>query len=139
MDLGEAAVGGDDRMPLGVSPNGNDFLPSGAVTSENTISQVPTIWSFRLCAVCAAAAPADKANASQAAAMVRELMVSDPRICWRGAYHGVRVRATRWLTRLKTLLCLPCKRNLETRAAAKQPDRQITQNPVQPFAQKYSA
>src|SRR5258706_9318143 len=36
--------------PLGVSPNGNDFLPSGALTSATTKSQVPTIWVFRLCA-----------------------------------------------------------------------------------------
>ena len=36
------------RMPFGVSPNGNDFLPSGAVTSATTKSQVPTSWSRRL-------------------------------------------------------------------------------------------
>src|SRR5216683_1886816 len=34
------------KMPLGVSPNGNDFLPSGAVTSATTKFQVPTIWSL---------------------------------------------------------------------------------------------
>src|SRR3982074_3985423 len=30
------------RIPFGVSPNGNDFLPSDAVTSETTKFQVPT-------------------------------------------------------------------------------------------------
>src|ERR1700712_4304848 len=66
------------KMPLGASPNGNDFLPSGAVTSATTKFQVPTIWSLRLCAGCAAAAPADKASASKVAATVRNLMVSSP-------------------------------------------------------------
>src|SRR4249919_546085 len=41
-------------MPFGVSPNGNDFLPSGATTSATTKFQVPTIWSRRL--LCCAAA-----------------------------------------------------------------------------------
>src|ERR1700730_4802760 len=66
------------RMPLGVSPNGNDLLPSGAVTSATTKSQLPTIRSLRLCAGCAAAAPADRASASKAAAMVLGFMVSSP-------------------------------------------------------------
>jgi hypothetical protein len=55
------------RMPFGVSPNGNDFLPSGAVTSATTKFQLPTIWSLRLFAGCAAAAPADRASANKAA------------------------------------------------------------------------
>src|SRR6186997_1396567 len=40
-------------MPFGVSPKGNDCLPSGATTSATTKFQVPTIWSRRLfcCAV----------------------------------------------------------------------------------------
>src|SRR5204863_3445267 len=63
------------KMPFGVSPNGNDFLPSGAVTSATTKFQLPTIWSLRLVAGCAAAAPAEKASASMAAAMVLEFMV----------------------------------------------------------------
>src|SRR3954451_21453814 len=63
------------KMPLGVSPNGNDFLPSGAVTSAATKFQVPTIPSLRLVAGCAAAAPADTASASKAAAMVLNIMI----------------------------------------------------------------
>src|ERR1700730_1410860 len=66
------------KMPLGVSPNGNDFLPSGAVTSATTKFQVPTIWSLRLLAGCAAAAPADRASASMAAAMVLNFIISSP-------------------------------------------------------------
>src|SRR5437588_8179943 len=66
------------KMPLGVSPNGNDFLPSGAVTSATTKFQVPTIWSLRLFAGCAAAAPADRTSANIAAAMVLDFMVSSP-------------------------------------------------------------
>src|SRR4029077_4926896 len=58
------------KMPLGVSPNGNDFLLWGAVTAETTKFEGPTVWSLRLFADCAAAAPADKASASMAAAMV---------------------------------------------------------------------
>src|SRR5216684_5794703 len=54
------------RMPLGVSPNGNDFLASGDVTSATTKFQLPTIWSLRLFDGCAAAAPADSATASKA-------------------------------------------------------------------------
>src|SRR5260370_39145635 len=65
------------RMPLGVSPNGNDFLPSGAVTSATTQFQVPTTWSLRLFAGCAAAL-AHSASASQAAATVLGFMVSSP-------------------------------------------------------------
>src|SRR5450755_2318503 len=63
------------KMPLGVSPNGNDFLPSGDVTSATTKFQLPTIWSFRLVAGCAAAVPVDSASVSMAA-MVRNFMVS---------------------------------------------------------------
>src|SRR5216683_3134633 len=66
------------KMPLGVSPNGNDFLPSGAVTSATTKFQVPTIWSLRLFDGCAAAVPADRAKASKAAAMVLGFIVSSP-------------------------------------------------------------
>src|ERR1700680_59716 len=66
------------KMPLGVSPNGNDFLPSGAVTSATTKFQVPTIWSLSLLAGCAAAAPADRASASMAAAMVLNFIISSP-------------------------------------------------------------
>src|ERR1700733_1546122 len=65
------------KMPLGVSPNGNDFLPSGAVISATTKFQVPTIWSLRLFAGCAAAAPADTTTASKAA-VVLTFMVSSP-------------------------------------------------------------
>src|SRR5882762_8211550 len=65
------------KMPLGVSPNGNDFLPSGAVTSATTKFQVPTIWSLKLAAGCAAPAPADKASASRAA-MVLNIIGSSP-------------------------------------------------------------
>src|SRR5437868_10995019 len=61
-------------MPLGVSPNGNDFLPSGAVTSAITKFQLPTIPSFKL-AGCAAAAPPDSASASKA---VMVLNIMDP-------------------------------------------------------------
>src|SRR3982074_1734213 len=64
------------KMPLGVSPNGNDFLPSGAVTSAITKFQLPTIWSLRLFAGCAAAAPADRASASKAAVMVLGFILS---------------------------------------------------------------
>src|SRR5439155_8179884 len=76
------------KMPLGVSPNGNDFLPSGAVTSATTKFQVPTIWSFRLLAGCAAAAPADRTSASQTAAMVFGFMVSSPKLCIGACYPG---------------------------------------------------
>ncbi len=65
-------------MPLGVSPNGNDFLPSGDVTSATTKFQLPTIWSLRLFDGCAAAAPADSATASMATAMILGFMVSSP-------------------------------------------------------------
>src|ERR1700739_3818133 len=68
------------KIPLGVSPNGNDFLPSGAVTSATTKSQVPTIRSLRLFAGCAAAAPADTTNASTAAAIVLNLIASSQRV-----------------------------------------------------------
>src|SRR5438128_12417372 len=71
------------RMPLGVSPNGNDFLPSGAVTSATTKFQVPTIASVKLAEDCAAVAPADSASAS-IAAMVLNIMFP-PRQC-AGAY-----------------------------------------------------
>src|SRR5713226_3255116 len=81
------------RMPLGVSPNGNDFLPSGDVTSATTKFQLPTIWSLRLFADCAAAAPADRASASKVAAMVLEFMVSSPGICWSIGYPGTHRRA----------------------------------------------
>src|ERR1043166_6727096 len=50
------------RMPFGVSPNGYDFLPSAAVISATTKSQVPTICSFRL--FCAAASPPNSPSAS---------------------------------------------------------------------------
>src|SRR6202047_5285609 len=66
------------RMPLGVSPNGNDFLPSGAVTSATTKFQVPTIWSFKLFAGCAAAAPAHRARGSKPAATVLNFMAFSP-------------------------------------------------------------
>src|ERR1700730_17613134 len=66
------------RIPFGVSPNGNDFLPSGAVTSATTKFQVPTILSARDFAGCAAASPADRASASAAAAMVVNFIVSSP-------------------------------------------------------------
>src|SRR5260370_30419415 len=66
------------KMPLGVSPNGNDFLPSGAVTSATTKFQVPTIRSLRLVAGCAAAAPIEAASASKAAAVVLGFMGSSP-------------------------------------------------------------
>src|ERR1700738_1320508 len=66
------------KMPFGVSPNGNDFLPSGAVTSATTKFQLPTIWSLRPFCDCAAAAPADKASTSKAAAMVCNFMKSSP-------------------------------------------------------------
>src|SRR5450432_821220 len=69
------------RMPLGVSPNGNDFLPSGDVTSAITKFQLPTIRSLRLLAGCAAAAPADRASASMAAATVLGFIVSSPGKC----------------------------------------------------------
>src|SRR5258707_13204446 len=62
------------RMPLGVSPNGNDFLPSGEGASATTKFQVPTIWSLKLFAGCAAAAPADRASASKAAVVLRTLV-----------------------------------------------------------------
>src|SRR4051794_35453419 len=64
------------KMPLGVSPNGNDFLPSGAVTSATTKFQVPTIWSFRLATGCAAAAQVDTASASKAAAIALNVILS---------------------------------------------------------------
>src|ERR1700686_1002299 len=64
------------KMPLGVSPNGNDFLPSGAVTSATTKFQVPTIRSPRLFVDCAAAAPADRASANNAAAIILGFIVS---------------------------------------------------------------
>src|SRR5947209_10444941 len=54
------------KTPLGVSPNGNDFLPSGAVTSATTKFQLPTIPSLRLVVGCEAAALADRASASAA-------------------------------------------------------------------------
>src|SRR5215218_10070154 len=65
-------------MPLGVSPNGNDFLPSGAVTSATTKFQVPTIWAARLFAGCAMAAPADSASASKPATTFLNFMVPSP-------------------------------------------------------------
>src|ERR1700732_1928657 len=68
------------RMPLGVSPNGNDFLPSGAVTSATTKFQVPTIWSPNLFAGCAAATPGDKASARRAAVIVLGFMIL-PQLC----------------------------------------------------------
>src|SRR5882672_2811143 len=76
------------KMPLGVSPNGNDFLPSGAVTSATAKFQVPTIWSFRLAAGCAAVAPADSASASKAAATVLSIMGFLRGTCWRVRYPG---------------------------------------------------
>src|ERR1700730_7447340 len=76
------------KMPLGVSPNGNDFLPSGAGTSATTKFQVPTIWSLRLFAGCAAAAPTETASASVAAALVLNLIVSSPVTCGRACYPG---------------------------------------------------
>src|ERR1043166_8024764 len=54
------------RMPFGVSPNGYDFLPSAAVISATTKSQVPTICSFRL--ICAAASPPNSPSASSTTA-----------------------------------------------------------------------
>src|SRR5712671_2889613 len=66
------------NMPLGVSPNGNDFLPSGAVTSATTKFQVPTIRALRLLAGCATAAPAETTSASKAAAMVLNFITSSP-------------------------------------------------------------
>src|SRR3954471_3954463 len=75
------------KMPLGVSPNGNDFLPSGAVTSATTKFQLPTIPSFRLGAGCAAAAAADRTSASTAA-MVLDIMGSSPVVYWRARYPG---------------------------------------------------
>src|ERR1041385_5883947 len=73
-------------MPFGVSPNGNDFLPSGAVTSATTKFHVPTIPSFKL-AGCAAVAPADSASASKAA-MVLNIMVPPGEMCRRLSYPG---------------------------------------------------
>src|ERR1700730_2181658 len=81
------------RLPLGVLPNGNDFLPSVDVTSATTKFQVPTISSLRLFAGCAAAAPADRASASKAAVMVLEFMVSSPGIGWSAGYPGTHRRA----------------------------------------------
>src|ERR1700743_2618615 len=49
-------------MPLGFSPNGKDFLPSGAVTSATTKSQVPTICRRRLLAGSAEATRAESAS-----------------------------------------------------------------------------
>ena len=69
------------RMPFGVSPNGNDFLPSGDATSATTKFQVPTICSFRLLTGCAAAVLADKASASNAAAIFN-FMDSSPETFW---------------------------------------------------------
>src|ERR1700704_5832076 len=66
------------KMPLGVSPNGNDFLPSGAVTSATTKFQVPSIGSLGLSAGGGGAAPADRASASTAAAKVLGFIVSSP-------------------------------------------------------------
>jgi hypothetical protein len=40
MNLGEMATGREDQDALGVSPNSNDFLPSGAVTPATTKSQI---------------------------------------------------------------------------------------------------
>src|SRR5262245_5516613 len=55
------------RRPFGVSPNGNDFLPSGAVTSATTNVQVPMSWSLRLLACCATAAWPDASSRHVAA------------------------------------------------------------------------
>src|SRR3979411_817817 len=75
------------RIPLGVSPNGNDFLPSGAVTSATTKFQVPTIPSFKLAPACAAAALADRASASKAA-MVLNIIVP-PGMRWHAHYPEI--------------------------------------------------
>src|SRR5438552_14110886 len=80
------------KMLLGVSPNGNDFLPSDTVTSATTKSQVPTIRSLKLLAGCAAAATADRASASKAAATVLDFMVSPQvhvlaRTCYPGTHR----------------------------------------------------
>jgi hypothetical protein len=86
MDLSEAAVGREDQNAFGRLAKRKRFLAVGAVTSATTKFQVPTIWSFRLCAGCAAAVPADKASVSKAVA-VRSVMVSFP-VCWRASYSG---------------------------------------------------
>src|SRR5262245_56662592 len=62
------------RMPFGVSPNGNDFAPSGAVISATTKVQVPTSWSRRLC--CATVLPGESASTSAAAAVCKSFMMS---------------------------------------------------------------
>src|SRR4051794_13807818 len=74
------------RMPFGVSPNGNDFLPSGAVTSATTKFQLPTIWSFRPVAGCAAAVPTGRASASKAAAVILKFIVSPSDFFWRSRH-----------------------------------------------------
>src|SRR5258707_14587579 len=81
------------KMPLGVSPNGNDFLPSGAVTSATTKFQVPTIRSLRPLAGCAAAAPTEAASASKAAAVVLGFLVSTPGHVLAAMPHRIQPRA----------------------------------------------
>src|SRR5262245_48151544 len=69
------------RSPFGVSPNGNDFLPSGAVISATTKVQVPTSWSRRLLLCCAVALPKVSASVNAAAAICMSLMMSSEVAC----------------------------------------------------------
>src|SRR5882757_2368721 len=64
------------RRPFGVSPNGNDFLPSAAMISATTKVQVPMSWSRRLLLCCAEALPTDRARASAPAAICKSLLAS---------------------------------------------------------------
>src|SRR3954453_2571429 len=89
-------------MPLGVSPNGKDFLPSGAVTSATTKVQLPTIWSLRPDG-CAAAAPADRIVASKPAAVILNIRFL-PEISWRAPYPGTHRRA---MSRFASALSIP--------------------------------
>src|SRR5690349_13925403 len=67
------------RRPFGVSPNGNDFLPSGPVISATTKLQVPMSWSRRLFPCCAVALPKVSASVNAAAAICMMLMMFLPR------------------------------------------------------------
>src|SRR6185437_13280332 len=64
-------------MPFGVSPNGNDFLPSGATTSATTRVQAPTIWSRKVFC-CAPAWPV--ASMAASTATIRKKFTFSPRL-----------------------------------------------------------
>src|SRR5262249_35170264 len=75
------------KRPLGVSPNGNVFLPSGAVASATTKSQAPAVASRRLFPCCAIAVPPVAASASMARMIRANRMAFLPVVCRPRAWH----------------------------------------------------